>query len=512
MFKKTKVKQIISLICLDSSNHVIADTLNVSRNSVIKIRNKMDELNLSKEDLEGKDDNELYEIFFPTKFKRKSSLTPVNYNYVHDELKKVGVTLKLLWEEYVDNCKKEGIKACSYSTFVLNYEHYISNKKYTSHIDHKPGEIIEVDWSGPTMNFIDADSNKKIKAYLFVACLPYSQKIFVKATTSMDQDAWMNCNVDMLEYFEGVPLMIVCDNCKTAVITHPRRGEIELNEEYLSFGEYYGVAIRPANVKKPKEKPSVEGSVGKIAIKIIAKLRNETFYSLDGLNKGIHKALEEFNNAPFQKRDGSRNTIFEIEEKPYLRKLPFIPYEVSTWTYSIKVMFNTHICYKGNFYSVPYQYINKLVDLKTNKTSIFIYYNKQLITEHRLLSDQLKNKYQTKDEHLDQRKKFIPYTYNSLIDEAKNIGSSTLEVVNRLFNEPKVKEQAFNAVITVLNISKVYSNDILERACRTALDKYSIPHYKQILEMIKISKIEINNEESDKNNELLNVRGSDYYK
>ena len=132
MFKKTKIKQIISLIHLNSSNSFIANALDVSRNSVIKIRSKIDELNLSKEDLEGKEDDELYEIFFPTKFKRKSSLTPVDYNYVHNELKRVGVTLKLLWEEYVDDCKKEGTKACSYPTFVINYEHYTSNNKYTS--------------------------------------------------------------------------------------------------------------------------------------------------------------------------------------------------------------------------------------------------------------------------------------------------------------------------------------------------------------------------------------------
>ena len=511
MFKKTKIKQIISLINLNSSNHVIAELLDVSRNSVIKIRKKIDELNLSKEDLEGKEDDELYEIFFPTKFKRKSSLTPVNYNYVHDELKKVGVTLKLLWEEYTEKCKIEGTKACSYPTFVINYEHYTSNRKYTSHIEHKPGEDIEVDWSGPTMHFIDADSGNKVTAYLFVATLPYSQKIFVEATTSMDQDAWMNCNVDMLSYFGGLPLRIICDNCKTAVISHPRRGEIELNEEYLAFGEYYGIMIKAANVKRPKEKPSVEGSVGKIATRIIAKLRNETFYSLDGLNKGILKALDDFNNTPFQKREGSRNTVFEIEEKSYLRPLPLIPYEVSTWTYSVKVMFNTHICYKGNFYSVPFIYINKLVDIKTNKTDMFVYYNKQLITQHKLYSSLVKNKYRTKDEHLDKRKEFNPYTYESVIEDAKKIGIYTLEVVNRLFGEPKVKEQAFNSVLTVLSISKAYSKDILEDACKKALDNYSIPHYKQILEMIKTKEKKVTIKPS-KENESLNVRGSDYYK
>ncbi len=327
----------------------------------------------------------------------------------------------------------------------------------------------------------------------------------------MDQGAWMNCNVDMLNYFEGIPLRIICDNCKTAVISHPRRGEIELNEEYLAFGEYYGIMIKAANVRKPKEKPSVEGSVGKIATKIIAKLRNEVFYSLDCLNKSILNALEDFNNEPFQKREGSRNTVFEIEEKPYLRKLPLILYEVSSWTYGVKVMFNTHICYKGNFYSVPFSYINKLVDVKTNKTDMFVYCNKQLITQHKLFSNLVKNKYKTKDEHLDKKKEFYPYTYESVLEDAKDIGLYTLEVVNRLFSEPKVKEQAFNSVLTVLNIAKAYSKEILEDACKRALDIYSIPHYKQILEMIKIKSKE-SVKKPAKENESLNVRGSDYYK
>ena len=118
---------------------------------------------------------------------------------------------------------------------------------------------------------------------------------------------------------------------------------------------------------------------------------------------------------------------------------------------------------------------------------MFVYYNKQLITKHNLFSEFVKNKYRTNNEHLDKRKEFNPYTYDSLIETAKSIGINTLKVTNYLFSEPKVKEQTFNSVLSVLNISKVYSNDILENACKLALKKYRIPHYKQILEMIKTS-------------------------
>lgn len=240
-------------------------------------------------------------------------------------------------------------KTYSYEAFCLHYRNYKSSKCYTSHLNHRPGETMEVDYSGPSMYFTDKDRNKKIKAYLFVACMPYSQKIFVKATDSMNQDAWIQLNVDMLNFYKGIPVKIVCDNLKTGVLSHPKNGPIELNPEYLAFADYYNVAIIPTGVRKPKEKASVEGSVGKIATKVIAKLRNEIFYSLDGLNHAIFKAVEDFNNEEFQKRKGSRNIIFETEEKGYLRALPLIPYEVCSWNYKIKVMNNSHVTYNRNF-------------------------------------------------------------------------------------------------------------------------------------------------------------------
>lgn len=232
MFKKTKVKQILSMIFLNASNYLISETLSVSRNAISLIREKIDNFDLNKDNLENYSDNQLNSMFFPDCFIRKVLYEKVDFEYVHKELKKVGVTLKLLWEEYANYRKKEGLKYCSYPTFVVNYEKYTSIQKYTSRLTHKPREAIEVDWSGSTMSFIDRDTNKKITTYLFVACLPYSQKIYVEATTSMKQESWMNCNVNMLNYFGGSPLTIVCDNCKTPVISHPRCGDIELNEEY----------------------------------------------------------------------------------------------------------------------------------------------------------------------------------------------------------------------------------------------------------------------------------------
>lgn len=315
MFKKTRVRQIIELLQKDLSNSRISEILSVSRNSVARIRNKSDERKLEWDELLAMTDDELYRLFYPEKFKPKNSYAPVDYAYVHSELGKVGVTETLLWEEYVEKCKQDGVKPCSYPTFARGYKQYTVDKSYTSHVEHKPGVTIEVDWSGPTMSYVDADTGSEQTAYLFVATLPYSQYTYVEATSTMNESDWLSCNIHMLEFFEGVPVRIICDNLKTGVNVHPKHGEIILNDAYLAFAEHYQVAIMPAAVKKPKQKPSVEGSVGKIARKIIGMLRNETFYSLAGLNREIRKTLDKLNEKAFQKRMGSRKTIYEVEEK-----------------------------------------------------------------------------------------------------------------------------------------------------------------------------------------------------
>ena len=147
----------------------------------------------------------------------------------------------------------------------------------------------------------------------------------------MNQSDWLSCNVHMLEFFGGTPVRIVCDNLKTGVIKHPKHGEVVLNDSYLSFAERYQVALMPAQVKKPKQKASVEGAVGKIARKIIGMLRNEVFHSIEGLNSAIRKAFGRLNDKPFQKRNGSGKTIYELEEKPYLSPLPMLPFVICEW-------------------------------------------------------------------------------------------------------------------------------------------------------------------------------------
>lgn len=332
MANKIKVKLILELRSGHMSRNLISSTRHMSKNSVSDVFHIADRLGITFNEVKDKSEEEIYSMFYPDKYAIENLYKDPNYDYVHKELKKVGVTLKLLWLEYCDKCKSNNEISMGYTKFCEGYGGYTIANKLTSHLTHKPGVITEVDWSGPTMSYVDRSTGEVITTYLFVATLPYSQYSYVEPCLDMKQDTWLRCHINMFEFFCGVAIRTVCDNLKTGVIKHPKEGDIILNDNYEALGSHYMTAIMPAGVRKPKHKPSVEGTVGKIATAIIAKLRNETYYSISELKIAVSKALSEFNEKPFQKRDGSRKEIFEEEKNIFKRFLGFLMKLLSGFT------------------------------------------------------------------------------------------------------------------------------------------------------------------------------------
>jgi len=115
-----------------------------------------------------------------------------------------------------------------------------------------------------------------------------------------------------------------------------------LNTAIPQMAEHYGIAIMPARVRRPKDKPNVEGAVGVISPWILAALRDQRFFSLGELNETIKEKLTEFNAKPFQKRTGSRLNDFTEEAQPLLLPLPKTHYELSPWKIAT-VQFNYHV-------------------------------------------------------------------------------------------------------------------------------------------------------------------------
>ena len=505
------VKKILELDNSKMSGRDIAVTLSVSRNSVATVLSIAHKLNLTWDNLKDKEEGEIYSLFFPDKFKTTVDYAPVDYDHVHSELKRVGVNLKLLWNEYIINCRSEGKLACGYTKFCEDYHKYIVKNNVTSHIERKPGIITEVDWSGPTMRIEDSNTGEMIPVYLFVATLPYSQYSYVQATLSMDEEDWIDCHLKMFNFFGGSTIRLVCDNLKTGVILHPKAGEIILNNTYEALGEHYQIAIMPTGVRKPKEKASVEGTVGKIATAVIAKLRNNTYHTLAKLQEDVLKATNEFNAASFQKRPESRKVIFETVEKPLLHKLPVTPFEISRWEYGHTVGLNCHITFQKNFYSVPFEYVKKSVDIKYSKSLVEVFYNHERIASHPRFPEFVVNKYQTDSSHLPDQFNQPEWNEDRMVNWARSIGPSTLIVVERIFDSKKIKEQSYNSVLAILRLSKKYSAERLENACRFALTVTPSPRYRHI------SIILTNNQDLEQKKETKSeptggyLRGAEYY-
>lgn len=330
MASKIQVKLILELRESHMSRNTISTLRGMSRNSVSSVFRIADQMGITYSDVKHKTPDEVYRLFFPEKFAIETLHQDPDYDYVHEELKRIGVTLKLLWKEYQDECLRKGTLPMGYTKYCRGYAAHTVSKKITNHLIHKPGVAVEVDWSGSTMSYVNRSTGEVIKVYLFTATLPYSQYTYVEPCLDMKQHTWLRCHVHMYEFYGGVPIRTVCDNFKTGVVKHPKEGDIILNDEYDALAQHYITAVMPTGIRKPKQKPSVEGSVGKLATAVIAKLRNRDFGSFEELKAEVRDALEEFNTEPFQKREGSRYLAFE-EESEYLHRLPDIPYEIADW-------------------------------------------------------------------------------------------------------------------------------------------------------------------------------------
>lgn len=326
----------------------------------------------------------------------------------------------------------------------------------------------------------DPDEGKVHPVYLFVAVLPYSQLAYVEPCLNMNEQTWINCNIHMFEYFGGVTLRIVCDNLKTGIVTHPREGDIVLNRCYEDFSNHYCTAIMPAGVKKPKQKASVEGTVGKIATAIIARLRNNMYSSIHDLKTDVAAALEDFNNKPFQKRDGSRREVFEANERITLRPLPAFPYEYAVWEYSRIIGSDFHVTYMTNKYSVPYRFVGKQVNLKITESMIEIYCGHERISSHKRFPSYVRNRYDTYPEDIPERFQKTEWNELTVRQWAASIGKQTSEVIDRIFKSYHTSEQGINPSLSVLKLSKKYSSERLETACAFALEHVFAPRYSHL--------------------------------
>lgn len=489
MARKIDVRRILEEKIKGTSNNAIASGWGISKHSIKDVVAKATELGILPDGpLPDKTDDELYMLIFPDKRDSADIHEPVDFAYVHSELNRVGVTLKLLWKEYRNKCLADGKLAMSYSKFCRMYEKYAARHGFANHIYHKAGDRIEVDWSGPAMHYTDPHTGKAITVYLFVADLVSSRLAFVEPTLSMDEQNWLQCHVDMFKYYGGVPRLIVCDNLLTGVQHHPHEGEIILTREYEQLVDYYGTAVIPARVRKPRDKNSTENTVYNAALSIIARLRNTEFRSFPELKAAIAEKLEELNNEPFEKRHGSRRSDFEANERSELKPLPALPYEVGVWCLGRKVQPNCHVTYKKNWYSVPSAYMGQSVDLRITTSEVQVFSNGNMIKRHIILPPSVENGYRTDEKDMPKGSGYVEWDAERIMRWARSIGPSTATVIERILGSRAIVEQSFNSALAVLRMTKRYTKEAVEKASGEALSKTDSPRYRHIKAILASSK------------------------
>ena len=509
-----KIREIIRLTETSELSHrQIAKAINVSRPVVSETAQKFKATGLNFKEIKELSDSLLTELLAEKKkLESKSDVLKKNFPEYTKELKKKGVTLNLLWEEYLQR-DSSGLK---YTQFCYHYQQWRKNEKLSMHIDHKAGDKMFVDYTGHRMEITDFKTGKMIQCEVFVAILPASQLTYAEASENQTQESFMRSNERALRYFGGVPAAIVPDNLKSGVIKADIY-EPDLNPLFADFAEYYRTAVIPARARKPKDKAHVENAVKIIYTRVFAPLRNKTFPSLYELNQAIKERLEVHNNKKLTKMTVSRRELFNEVEKSELKALPINPYPLKYFQDNTLVEFNYHVRLKEDehYYSVPYLLRKQRVKLIYDDRNVAIYHDNIRVVQH--IRNRSSHKYTTLRDHMPTNHRFQDnWNPEKLKWWAGNVGDETLRVITHLLKTKPHPEQAYKSCMGILGQASKYGNDILNLACRRALNLEMVS-YKVICNEAKAIMDQYEQEMNNKQFSLLpeiheNIRGKQYYK
>ena len=504
------------------SQRQIAAACHVSKNLVSTVSQKMHAMNWKAADVEamGKEEriNNFRRADQPKEEGRKQKdYEEPDYEYYCQELLKPGVTKALLHEEYVEHCTLAGTVPLQLTQFKEHLGEHLRKKAFSEIIQHKPADETEVDWTGDPAKWTDPDTGEVQYGWLFVGVLPFSGYGYAEVFPDMTLPNWIAAHVHMFNYFGGFTRVLVCDNLKTGVIKHPATGDVILQSDYEAFGNYYGMAICPARVRKPDDKGTVEGTVKIFETHILAKLRNFQCFSMREYNEEVLKQLKIINDKPFQKKEGSRTSTFEKYEKAELIPLPSVPYEYFIKK-KAKVYKNCCIAYGKNYYSVPYQFIGERVTLRVYNDRLEVYAGDTKLCEHPLIRGHI-GRYAIDNSHLPPNSsRYGDWNSTCLKRWAETYGPYTYEVVDRIFRNGGAEQKFYNGVISLLKLADSYTPARVEKACQLALNHYKRPTYRNIKailnsrqDMVEIINSAVNKSSPVENEENACIRGAAYY-
>jgi transposase len=509
------IKEVLRLkFELGLSNRDIAISLSMSSSSVSKYTHLFEKSKLAWPLPADLGDTQIHDLLFKDQMSTKlgtpvvtAKHTPIDCNYIHKELKRKSVTLNLLWEEYTQNNVNN---AYSRSQYCAIYKQWSKLRNVSMRQQHKAGDKLFIDYSGQTVPIIDKNTGEIRKAEIFLAVLGASSYIFAEATWTQGLTDWISSHVRAFEYFDGVPSLLVPDNLRSG-IKKPCRYEPEENASYAELARHYGTTILPARPKKPKDKAKAEESVQHVERRILARLRNTTFFSLYELNEQIRKILKEVNDAPFQKiPDQTRSSLFLEVDKPALKPLPIHKFEFIEFK-NTKVHIDYHVEAKGHYYSVPYILVGKIVELKITATIIEILFDGKTVANH--MRNYKRGAHTTLDEHMPEKhKQQSGWTESRFIKWANTIGQETVKTVEKIIAKKQHPEQSYRACLGLLSLAKKYSAQRLEAAC-TLANKVGSYNRHTVVTILQNGTDQLPQEPDDVTSTITheNIRGPEYF-
>ena len=394
---------------------------------------------------------------------------------IHRELKRVGVTLQLLWQEYAQ-VHPAGYR---YSQFCAIYRRWARRLRPSMRQVHRAGEKTFIDFSGKRPTIVDRRTGEERPVELFVAVLGASSYTYAEATASQQLPDWVEAHTRMVAYFGGATGLWVPDQLKSA-ITRSCRYEPGVNRTYEELAAHYGAGVVPARPYKARDKAKAESAVLVAQRWILARLRHETFFSLAALNVAIRALLNELNDRPLQKLGVSRRTLYARLDRPALQPLPATRYVVAQWT-PCRVNIDYHVEVARHPYSVPYQLIHELVEARYTTTTVELFYKGRPLTSHRRRYD---GQPSTQPEHMPRaHRAHAEWTPSRLIRWAEQTGPATGRLVAEILQRRPHPEQGYRACLGIMRLGRTYGDARLEAASARAgaLGSYRYRTVKNIL-------------------------------
>jgi transposase len=476
---------IIQCLANKQSRRSIAQSINVSRKAISKIEAILNAASYTFQQALQLDElafNNLFNTYKP----RKNHLHDSRYDAALTHFKKydtevgrsVGLTLQLIWEEYVHELNKTS--TYSYSQFCRHYSRYNKVQNTTMRIEHTPGLYLQLDFTGKHLFYTDTDTGEIIACEVLVATLPYSSMFWAVALPSTRQEDFIKGIQWVFRKIGYLPKILKIDNLKSGVIKSEKY-EPEFNKLLIQMCNHFGVGIEATRPRKPKDKPSVEMSVNLAYMKAFAKMRNTIYTNANNLNLDLSKYINEFCKENFQKKLGTRHELFE-KEKPFLNpitvgKFELKKHKLATVQKDCTVMLGED----KHYYTVPHTYVGRKAEIIYSSTLVQIFFEGNLIASHAREQGHYTttinmDHYAPNNQSYLKKLKYDGEKYKSL---ASQIGPATEQYIQMLLTNYAFEEMAYKSCDGLLRLKTQFGTEALEQACK-AFSGHNTFSYKPI--------------------------------